>query len=65
MHAGLANDHDPLAKRFGLANTWIDRRRISQGGSWGAAGKEEAMPETDFVFFSVGEMADAVRDDEG
>jgi 2-haloalkanoic acid dehalogenase type II len=56
----LHHDHTP-AKRFGLANAWIDRQRLSQGGSWGATDKVEAMPETDFVFFSMGEMAEAVR----
>ena len=55
----LHHDHTP-ARRFGLANTWIDRQRLSQGGSWGATEEVEAMPETDFVFFSMGEMAEAV-----
>ena len=56
----LHHDHTP-AKRFGLANAWIDRQRLSEGGSWGATEKVEAMPETDFVFFSMQEMADAVQ----
>ena len=55
----LHHDHTP-AKRFGLANAWIDRQRLSEGGSWGATEKVESMPETDFVFFSMGEMAAAV-----
>ena len=56
----LHHDHTP-ARRFGLANAWIDRQRLSQGGSWGATEEVESMPETDFVFFSMGEMAEAVR----
>ena len=56
----LHHDHVP-AKRFGLANAWIDRQRLSEGGSWGATEKVEAMPATDFVFFSMGEMAEAVE----
>ena len=56
----LHHDHVP-ARRFGLANAWIDRQRLSQGGSWGATDKVESMPETDFVFFSMGEMAEAVE----
>ena len=48
----LHHDHTP-ARRFGLANAWIDRQRLSEGGSWGATEKVEAMPETDFVFFSM------------
>ena len=55
----LHHDHTP-ARRFGLANAWIDRQRLSRGGSWGATEEVEAMPETDFVFFSMGEMAEAV-----
>ena len=55
----LHHDHVP-AKRFGLANAWIDRQRLSAGGSWGATARVDPMPSTDFVFFSMGEMADAV-----
>ncbi len=55
----LHHDHGP-ANRFGLANAWIDRQRLSEGGSWGATERVETMPPTDFVFFSMGEMAAAV-----
>ncbi|MYB17850.1 MAG: haloacid dehalogenase [Holophagales bacterium] len=55
----LHHDHEP-ANRFGLANAWIDRQRLSEGGSWGATERVETMPTTDFVFFSMGEMAAAV-----
>ncbi len=55
----LHHDHVP-ANRFGLANAWIDRQRLSEGGSWGATERVETMPTTDFVFFSMGEMAAAV-----
>ena len=33
---------------------------MSEGGGWGATGKVETRPSTDFVFFSLGEMAAAV-----
>ena len=56
----LHHDHAP-ARRFGLANAWIDRQRLSEGGSWGATEKIGTMPETDFVFFSLTEMAEAVQ----
>jgi 2-haloacid dehalogenase len=56
----LYHDHVP-AKKIGLANAWIDRQRLSEGGSWGATAKLASRPETDFVFFTMGEMADAVR----
>ena len=55
----LHHDHAP-ANRFGLANAWIDRQRLSDGGSWGATERVENLPSTDFVFFSMGEMAAAV-----
>ena len=55
----LHHDHVP-AKRFGLANAWIDRQRLSAGGSWGATARVDPLPSTDFVFFSMGEMAEAV-----
>ncbi|MCY3842352.1 MAG: haloacid dehalogenase, partial [Acidobacteria bacterium] len=55
----LHHDHVP-AKRLGLANAWIDRQRLSAGGSWGATARVDPMPSTDFVFFSMGEMAEAV-----
>ena len=55
----LHHDHVP-ARKFGLATAWIDRQRLSEGGSWGATERVETMPATDFVFFSLGEMAEAV-----
>ena len=60
----LFHDHAP-AKTFGLANVWIDRQRLSEGGSWGATAKLAARPETDFVFFTMGELAEAVREETG
>ncbi len=55
----LYHDHVP-AKKFGLATAWIDRQRLSEGGSWGATERVATMPKTDYVFFSLGEMAEAV-----
>jgi len=57
----LLHDHQP-ARAFGLANAWIDRQRLSQGGDWGATAPIAEQPHTDFLFFSMAEMADAVRD---
>lgn len=56
----LFHDHGP-ANRFGLANAWIDRQRLSEGGDWGATARVAERPSVDFQFFSMGEMADAVR----
>ena len=54
----LHHDHAP-ANRLGLANAWIDRQRLSEGGGWGATARLETMPPTDYVFFTLGEMAEA------
>ncbi len=56
----LFHDHVP-AKKFGLANAWIDRRRLSESGDWGATAKVDERPDIDFLFFSMAEMAEAVR----
>ena len=55
----LGHDHVP-ARKFGLATARIDRQRLSEGGSWGANERVGTMPQTDYVFFSLGEMAEAV-----
>ena len=60
----LHHDHAP-ANRFGLANAWIDRQRLSEGGSWGATARLETMPTTGFVFFSMAEMAAAAEAEAG
>ncbi len=57
----LHHDHVP-ASRFGLANAWIDRQRLSAGGSWGATERVVDTPTTDFTFFSMAEMAAAVAE---
>ena len=56
----LFHDHAP-ARAFGLANAWIDRQRQSEQGSWGATAPLAERPVLDFSFFSMEEMADAVR----
>lgn len=56
----LFHDHAP-ANRFGIANAWIDRQRLSQGGAWGATAPLAEKPDVDFRFFSLEEMAEAVR----
>ncbi len=56
----LLHDHAP-ANRFGLANAFIDRQRLSVTGMEGAVSVPEERPDTLFEFFTMGEMADAVR----
>lgn len=55
----LHHDHVP-ARVHGLANAWIDRQRLSQGGNWGATANVAQRPQCDFLFLSMMEMADAV-----
>ncbi len=55
----LRHDHVP-ARAHGLANAWIDRQRLSEGGHWGATAAVEEHPDTDFLYFSMMEMANAV-----
>jgi 2-haloalkanoic acid dehalogenase type II len=55
----LFHDHSPAAN-MGLSTAWIDRQRLSQTGAWGATHKLKEVPQTDYLFHSMGEMADAV-----
>jgi 2-haloalkanoic acid dehalogenase type II len=62
LHTAQSLMHDHVqACTFGLANAWIDRQRLSDGGSWGATVALDERPDTDFLFFSMREMADAAR----
>jgi len=56
----LFHDHAP-ARSFGLATAWIDRQRLSETGKWGATAKMDELPDTNYVFHSMEEMAQAVR----
>lgn len=54
----LYHDHVP-AKRIGLATAWIDRRAGMEGG--GATVPPEGGVKPDFVFTTLGALADAVE----
>lgn len=55
----LHHDHVP-AHRAGLNRCWIDRQRLSDGGDWGATAKIDGdLPDPDFLFFTMGELAAA------
>jgi 2-haloalkanoic acid dehalogenase type II len=60
----LYHDHAP-ARACGLASAWIDRQRLSRGGSWGATTALDEQPEVDYLFFSMAEMAAAVKEEGG
>jgi 2-haloacid dehalogenase len=56
----LFHDHAP-AIAAGLTTAWIDRQRLSEGGSWGATARVEERPVPDYRFFTMAELAAAVR----
>ena len=58
----LYHDHVP-ANRMGIASAWIDRRHDKPGG--GATVLPDPMPHFDFRFTSMGEFADAHRQEQG
>jgi 2-haloacid dehalogenase len=58
----LYHDHAP-ARACGLANCWIDRQRLSQGGGWGATAAVSERPQVDYLYFSLAELAEAARGD--
>lgn len=60
----LFHDHAP-AQRLGLSTAWIDRQGLSDHGEWGATGKLDEIPPTNFLFHSMAEMAAAVAADTG
>ena len=55
----LFHDHVP-ARAFGLANAWIDRQGLSEGGDWGATAVVGERPQFDFLFPDMASMARAV-----
>lgn len=63
LHTAQSLFHDHAqANRFGLANVWIDRQRLSEGGDWGATARVGTRLIVAFAFFSMREMADAVEE---
>ena len=56
----LFHDHVP-AREFGLANAWIDRQGLDEGGNWGATAPVAERPEVDFLFPTMAAMAEAAR----
>ena len=55
----LFHDHAP-ARDAGLARAWIDRQGQSKGGDWGATAPVADRPDVDFLFATLGAMAQAV-----
>jgi 2-haloacid dehalogenase len=61
LHTAQSLFHDHVqARAFGLANAWIDRQRLAEGGDWGATGQVENRPHVDFRFPTLAAMAAAL-----
>ena len=56
----LFHDHVP-ARAMGMDTVWIDRQRLSEGGSWGATAEVGTRPEIEHIYFSMGAFATATR----
>lgn len=58
LHTAQSLFHDHVqARAFRLANAWIDRGRLAEGGGWGATAEVEARPHVDFRFPTLAAMA--------
>jgi 2-haloalkanoic acid dehalogenase type II len=58
LHTAQSLFHDHVqARAFGLANAWIDRQRLAEGGDWGATAPVEERPKVDFRFPTLAAMA--------
>lgn len=55
----LFHDHQ-CANAMGLANVWVDRQHLSQGGLWGATAEVPTRPTADLTVFSMAELAAAL-----
>jgi 2-haloalkanoic acid dehalogenase type II len=61
LHTAQSLFHDHVqARAFGLANAWIDRQHLAEGGGWGATAEVADRPEVDFRFPTLAAMADTL-----
>ena len=61
LHTAQSLFHDHVqARAFGLANAWIDRQRLAEGGGWGATAEVAERPQVDFRFPTLAAMADTL-----
>ncbi len=59
LHTAQSLHHDHVqAKKFDLANAWVDRQNLKNSDSWGATARVDARPAFDFYFTSMKEMAE-------
>jgi 2-haloacid dehalogenase len=58
LHTAQSLFHDHVqARAFGIANAWIDRQRLAEGGGWGATAEVAERPQVDFRFPTLAAMA--------
>ena len=58
LHTAQSMHHDHVpASQFNLARAWIDRQNLQGSDNWGATAKVENLPEVDFRFNTLAEMA--------
>jgi 2-haloalkanoic acid dehalogenase type II len=61
LHTAQSLFHDHVqARAFGIANAWIDRRRLAEGGAWGATLAVDERPQVDFRFPTLAAMAETL-----
>ena len=66
LHTAQSLFHDIApAQSIGLATAWIDRQGLAGGGEWGATRPVGDLPEPDFRFESMSELAWAVAEASG
>jgi 2-haloalkanoic acid dehalogenase type II len=62
LHTAQSLFHDHVqARAHGLANCWIDRQGLAESDTWGATAKVEQRPEVDFLYATLGAMAEAAE----
>ena len=61
LHTAQSMHHDHVpASQFYLAKAWIDRQNLQGSDNWGATAKVAELPEVDFRFTTLIEMAKAL-----
>jgi 2-haloacid dehalogenase len=61
LHTAQSLFHDHVqARAFGIANAWIDRRRLAEGGAWGATLAVDERPQVDYRFPTLAAMAETL-----
>ena len=61
LHTAQSLFHDHVqARAFGLANSWIDRQRLAEGGGWGVTAPVVERPRVDFRFPTLAAMAETL-----